>query len=188
MRSSARRLTITFAMSMAPAIGRRRRQWTSFTPPRCWAKTSLAPTSASISTRTARPGRLGVGLRTERELDRPLDFKGPGKVGCLGLGTGAITVIDDQTSMVDVLFNTCRFYAHESCGQCTPCREGTGWMLKIVDRIRRGQGRGEDLQILDEAAKNIGIMPGTTSFRLADGARRAGEKAVQQFRREFHAD
>ena len=72
------------------------------------------------------------------EYDIPLDFNGPGRVGCLGLGTAAVTVVDDQTSMVDVLHNVCQFFSHESCGQCTPCREGTGWMLKIVDRIRAG--------------------------------------------------
>src|SRR5947209_18363933 len=80
------------------------------------------------------PGGPSMGFMTEAEFDTPLDFNGPGKVGCLGLGTAAVTVIDDQTSMVDVLHNTCRFFAHESCGQCTPCREGTGWMLKIAER------------------------------------------------------
>src|SRR5437899_3796161 len=106
------------------------------------------------------PGGLSMGFMTEAEFDTPLDFAGPGKVGCLGLGTAAVTVFDDQTSIVDVLYNTCRFFQHESCGQCTPCREGTGWMHKIVTRLRQGQGRLEDLKILDEVAKNIGIMPG----------------------------
>ena len=50
---------------------------------------------------------------------------------------------DDQTSIVDVVYNSCRFFAHESCGQCTPCREGTGWMLKMLERMRRGLGRLE---------------------------------------------
>ena len=86
------------------------------------------------------PGGISMGLMTEAEFDTPLDFTGPGKVGCLGLGTAAVTVFDDQTSIVDVLHNICRFFAHESCGQCTPCREGTGWMLKILDRMRRGPG------------------------------------------------
>jgi NADH:ubiquinone oxidoreductase, NADH-binding (51 kD) subunit len=93
------------------------------------------------------------------EYDIPLDFNGPGRAQCLGLGTAAVTVIDDQTSMVDVLHNVCQFFSHESCGQCTPCREGTGWMLKIVERMRRGQGRREDLDILIDVADRIGIMP-----------------------------
>jgi NADH-quinone oxidoreductase subunit F len=121
------------------------------------------------------------------EYDIPLDFNGPGKVGCLGLGTAAITVIDDQTSMVDVLHNTCQFFAHESCGQCTPCREGTGWMLKITDRLRRGQGRKEDLDILIDVADRIGIMPGTTICGLADGAGWPVKTAVRKFRAEFEA-
>lgn len=121
------------------------------------------------------------------EYDIPLDFNGPGKVGCLGLGTAAVAVIDDQTSMVDVLHNVCQFFSHESCGQCTPCREGTGWMLKIVDRMRRGQGRKEDLDILIDVADRIGIMPGTTICGLADGAGWPVKTAVRKFRAEFEA-
>ena len=131
------------------------------------------------------PGGISMGLLSEAELDTPLDFEGPGKPGCLGLGTAAVTVIDDQTSIVDVLYNTCRFFAHESCGQCTPCREGTGWMLKIADRMRRGQGRLEDLEILDEVGDNIGIMPGTTICGLADGAGWPVKNAIRKFREEL---
>lgn len=119
------------------------------------------------------------------EYDIPLDFNGPGRVGCLGLGTAAVTVIDDQTSMVDVLHNTCQFFSHESCGQCTPCREGTGWMLKITDRLRRGQGRQEDLDLLIEVADRIGIMPGTTICGLSDGAGWPVKTAIRKFRKEF---
>src|SRR5687767_8735032 len=121
------------------------------------------------------------------EYDIPLDFNGPGKVACLGLGTAAVTVIDDQTSMVDVLHNVCQFFSHESCGQCTPCREGTGWMLKIMERLRRGQGRKEDLDVLDEVAKSIGIMPGTTICGLADGAGWPVKNAVAKFRPELES-
>ena len=96
-------------------------------------------------------------------------------------------VIDDQTSMVDVLHNVCQFFSHESCGQCTPCREGTDWMLKITDRLRRGQGRREDLDILVEVADRIGIMPGTTICGLADGAGWPVKTAIRKFRPEFEA-
>jgi NADH-quinone oxidoreductase subunit F len=143
------------------------------------------------------PGGLSMGfvrcdapLKGEEgktEYDIPLDFSGPGKVGCLGLGTAAVTVIDDQTSMIDVLHNTCQFFAHESCGQCTPCREGTGWMLKIVDRMRRGLGRREDLDILVDVGDRIGIMPGTTICGLADGAGWPVKTAIRKFRDEFEA-
>ncbi len=133
------------------------------------------------------PGGLSMGFMTEEEFDTPLDFAGPGKVGCLGLGTAAVIVFDETTNMVDVLYNTCRFFEHESCGQCTPCREGTGWMLKMVDRIRRGQGRREDLDILIEVANNIGIMPGTTICGLADGAGWPVKTAIKKFRADFEA-
>lgn len=133
------------------------------------------------------PGGISMGLMTEKEFDTPLDFNGPGKVGCLGLGTGAVTVFDDQTSIVDVLYNICRFFEHESCGQCTPCREGTGWMRKISQRIRRGRGRVEDLDILKEVGNSIGIMPGTTICGLADGAGWPVKNAVAKFREEFEA-
>ncbi len=145
--------------------------------------------------KSVNPGGLSMGfadcdalLKGEEgktEYDIPLDFNGPGKIGCLGLGTAAITVIDDQTSMVDVLHNVCQFFSHESCGQCTPCREGTGWMLKITDRLRRGQGRREDLDVLVDVADRIGIMPGTTICGLADGAGWPVKTAIRKFRREF---
>ena len=133
------------------------------------------------------PGGNSMGIIPESEFDIPLDFNGPGTVKALGLGTAAVTVFDDQTSIVDVLHNLCRFFAHESCGQCTPCREGTGWMLKIVERIRRGQGRREDLDILEEVADRIGIMPGTTICGLADGAGWPVKTAIRKFRPEFES-
>ena len=126
-----------------------------------------------------------MGLMTEAEFDTRLDFNGPGKVGCLGLGTAAVTIFDHQTSIVDVLYNICRFFAHESCGQCTPCREGTAWTLKIMERMRRGDGRREDLDILAEVGDRIGIIPGTTICGLADGAGWPVKTALKKFRGEF---
>ena len=84
--------------------------------------------------------------------------------------------------MVDVLHNVCQFFSHESCGQCTPCREGTGWMLKITERLRRGKGRREDLDILVDVADRIGIMPGTTICGLSDGAGWPVKTAIRKFR------
>jgi len=101
------------------------------------------------------------------------------------LGTGAVTVFDEDTSIVDVLYNLCRFFQHESCGQCTPCREGTGWMFKIMKRFQDGQGRREDLAVLEEVADKIGIMPGTTICGLADGAGWPVKTAIRKFRPEF---
>ena len=131
------------------------------------------------------PGGISMGFLSDQELDTKLDFAGPGKVGCLGLGTAAVVVIDDQTSMVDVLFNCCRFMSHESCGQCTPCREGTAWMTKILTRIRDGQGRLEDLDLLMEVAGSMGIIPGTTICGLSDGAAWPVKNAISKFRGDF---
>jgi NADH-quinone oxidoreductase subunit F len=131
------------------------------------------------------PGGISMGFLSEKEFDTPLDFAGPGKVGCLGLGTAAVVVIDDHTSMVDVLFNCCRFMSHESCGQCTPCREGTAWMTKILTRIRAGQGRLEDLNLLMEVAGSMGIIPGTTICGLSDGAAWPVKNAISKFRGDF---
>ena len=131
------------------------------------------------------PGGPSMGFLSADELDTPLDFAGPGKAGCLGLGTAAVVVIDDQTSMVDVLHNCCRFFAHESCGQCTPCREGTTWSTRILDRIRAGRGKIEDLDLLLEVASSMGTIPGTTICGLADGAAWPVKNAIKKFRADF---
>ncbi len=131
------------------------------------------------------PGGISMGFLSAAEMDTPLDFNGPGKVGCLGLGTAAVIVVDDQTSMVDVLFNCCRFMAHESCGQCTPCREGTDWSRKILQRIREGNGNLKDLDTLAEIAQSMGTIPGTTICGLADGAAWPIKNAIQKFRGDF---
>ena len=131
------------------------------------------------------PGGISMGFLTADELDTPLDFEGPVRAGCLGLGTAAVIVIDDHTSMVDVLYNCCRFMAHESCGQCTPCREGTNWMTRILERIRAGKGRLEDIDLLLEVGSSMGIIPGTTICGLADGAAWPVKNAITKFRGEF---
>ena len=139
----------------------------------------------SRQTKAVVPGGISMGFLSAEELDTPLDFNGPLKVGCLGLGTAAVVVVDDQTSMVDVLYNCCRFFAHESCGQCTACREGTSWMTKILERIRAGRGRLEDLDLLQEVAGSMGIIPGTTICGLSDGAAWPVKNALGKFRPEF---
>ena len=94
----------------------------------------------------------------------------------------AVTVIDDQTSMVDVLFNCARFFAHESCGQCTPCREGTGWLWRIVHRIEHGQGRPEDMDLLNDVAANI---QGRTICALGDAAAMPVRGMLKHYMDEF---
>ena len=131
------------------------------------------------------PGGISTGVLTEAELDVPLDFNGPIKAGCLGLGTAGAIVMDETYSMVDFLHNSCRFFAHESCGQCTPCREGTHWALSMIERIKAGRGRLLDLDLLLEIGDSIGIIPGTTICGLSDGAAWPIKTAIRKFRDEF---
>jgi NADH-quinone oxidoreductase subunit F len=135
--------------------------------------------------KAAIPGGISMGLLTEPEFDTPLDFAGPGKVGCLGLGTAAVVVMDETVSMVDFLHNSCRFFAHESCGQCTPCRVGTSWSVRMLERIKAGRGRGRDVELLLEIGDAVGVMPGTTICGLADGAAWPIKNAIRKFRDEF---
>lgn len=131
------------------------------------------------------PGGISMGVMSAEEQDVKLDFEEIRKTGCLGLGTAAVTVMDDQTSMVDYLYNTSRFFAHESCGQCTPCREGTAWMYKTFKRIKAGGGRLEDLDVLGQMANNMGLTPGTTICGLADGAAWPVKNVLAKFRPEL---
>lgn len=98
------------------------------------------------------------------------------------IGTGGLIVMDEDTDLVKVLARITKFYYHESCGQCTPCREGTGWALKILRRICRGEGRLEDLYLLVDIANNI---EGNTVCALGDAAAWPIKFTVQRFRSEF---
>jgi len=131
------------------------------------------------------PGGISMGLMSAAEQDVPLDFEAVPKTGCIGLGTAAVTVVDDATSVIDVLYNTSRFFAHESCGQCTPCREGAAWLSKTLARIRAGGGRMEDLDVLGDLSNNLGLTPGTTICGLADGAAWPIKNALAKFRPEL---
>ena len=137
--------------------------------------------------KAAVPGGISMGILSAEELDCPLDFAGPGKYGCLGLGTAAVIVLDETVKMVDFLHNTCRFFSHESCGQCTPCREGTAWSYSILNRIKAGKGRLIDLEMLLEIGDTIGIIPGSTICGLSDGAAWPIKNAIRKFRSDFEA-
>ena len=100
------------------------------------------------------------------------------------LGSGAVIVMDETRDMVESLLRLSYFYMHESCGQCTPCREGTGWLWRMVDRIQHGQGRPEDLQKLDNVAENI---MGRTICALGDAAALPVRAMLKHFRPEFAA-
>ncbi|MDP4176014.1 MAG: NADH-quinone oxidoreductase subunit NuoF [Bacteroidota bacterium] len=98
------------------------------------------------------------------------------------IGTGGVMVMDEDTDLVRVLARIAKFYKHESCGQCTPCREGTGWMLKTLNRIARGEGTSSDLDLLTDVAKNI---EGNTICALGDAAAWPVKFFIQRFREEF---
>jgi len=133
-------------------------------------------------------GGISMGVLGTDQLDIRLDFDDVRlRGGCLGLGTAGMIVMNEHTDMVQALRNCVRFYAHESCGQCTPCREGSGWMAKILDRIVDGMGRPGDLEMLLELEKTQGIMPGTTICGLADGTAWATRTFINKFYAEFAA-
>ena len=98
------------------------------------------------------------------------------------LGSGAVIVMDDTRCMVKSLQRLSYFYSHESCGQCTPCREGTGWLWRMVDRIENGQGRASDLDLLNSVADNI---QGRTICALGDAAAMPVRGMIKHFRHEF---
>jgi NADH-quinone oxidoreductase subunit F len=100
------------------------------------------------------------------------------------LGSGGFIVMDETTDIVKNLYTFARFYHHESCGQCSPCREGTGWMEKILHRLHQGHGKKEDIDILVDVAKKI---EGNTICPLGDAAAWPVASAVRHFRKEFEA-
>ena len=110
-----------------------------------------------------------------------MDYDSIAKAGSM-LGTGGVIVLDETRCMVKSLLNLSRFYQNESCGQCTPCREGTGWMVKLIERIERGDGKPDDLDLLDSVASNI---QGRTICALGDAAAMPIRSFLKCFRQEF---
>ena len=117
----------------------------------------------------------------ELMLTANMDFDSVASVGSM-LGSGAVVVMDETTSMVSMLRRISRFYYAESCGQCTPCREGTGWMYRLLVRIENGEGRQEDLDLLVDVANNI---EGRTICALGDAAAWPVQSFLKHFRDEF---
>ena len=114
-------------------------------------------------------------------MDLTMDYDSIAQAGSM-LGSGAVIVMDDTNCMVKVLDRISYFYYEESCGQCTPCREGTGWMHRVVHRIETGKGRPEDLDLLDDVAKKI---MGRTICALGDAAAMPVAGFIKHFRDEF---
>jgi NADH-quinone oxidoreductase subunit F len=112
-----------------------------------------------------------------------MDYDSIAKAGSM-LGSGAVIVMDDSRCMVNSLLRLSYFYAHESCGQCTPCREGTGWMHRVIERIAHGKGRMEDIDLLNSVADNI---QGRTICALGDAAAMPVRAMIKHFKHEFIA-
>lgn len=120
-------------------------------------------------------------LPGEIMMDLTMDYDAIAKAGSM-LGSGAVIVMDETTCMVKALERLSYFYFEESCGQCTPCREGTGWLYRVVHRIESGQGREEDLALLDSVAENI---MGRTICALGDAAAMPVRGFLKHYRDEF---
>jgi len=113
--------------------------------------------------------------------DLVMDFDGLAAVKS-ALGTAAVIVMDKSTDIIRAMARISYFYKHESCGQCTPCREGTGWLYRVVHRIENGFGRMEDLALLDDVSDNIA---GRTICALGDAAALPVKSFIKHFRAEF---
>ena len=127
------------------------------------------------------PGGISAKILTASEIDVAMDFDSLAAAGTMA-GSGGVIVMDDTTCMVKALWTAAKFFAHESCGQCSPCREGTGWIFKVLTRILRGQGRPQDLDVLVSAA---GGMEGKTICVFADAAAWPVQSYIRKFRSEF---
>ena len=127
------------------------------------------------------PGGSSCPLLTAEEIDIPMDYDALAKAGSM-LGSGGMVVMDEDTCMVDMARRIMHFYAHESCGWCIPCREGTAWLRKTLERFHAGLGRAEDIDLVAELAKN---MLGRTFCPLGDAAAMPTISIVKKWRREF---
>jgi NADH-quinone oxidoreductase subunit F len=120
-------------------------------------------------------------LNAEESMKATMDYECLAQMGSM-LGSGAVIIIDDSRDMVDLLSVIMHFYHHESCGQCTPCREGTGWLDKLVKRILKGEASSQDLDMVVTVAKN---MMGRTICALSDAAALPAMSFITKFRDEF---
>jgi len=130
------------------------------------------------------PGGSSVPIMSAAEAeDCPTDYENIAAKGSM-LGSGGMIVMDDSTDMVYQIWRLARFYAHESCAQCTQCREGTAWTTKVLERILAGKGKAEDLDLLLELSEN---MTGKTICVLSDSCAAPVVSGIQKFRSEFEA-
>jgi NADH-quinone oxidoreductase subunit F len=129
------------------------------------------------------PGGSSAPVLTADDLDVPYDFESLAKAGSM-LGSGAIIVVDDTTPILDVALKTAKFYRHESCGKCTPCREGTNWTVHMLERIDRGEATPMDLQIMASVQEHI---IGHCLCVLGDAMAMPIGSMIAKFKGEFEA-
>ncbi len=127
------------------------------------------------------PGGISAKILTANEIDVAMDFDSLMAAGSMA-GSGGVIVMDETTCMVQALDSAARFFADESCGQCSPCREGTGWVHRILRRIVEGKG---SLQDLDDLLAIAGDMEGNTICVFADAAAWPVQSYITKFRNEF---
>jgi NADH-quinone oxidoreductase subunit F len=126
-------------------------------------------------------GGSSAGILTDEHLDMPMDFESVAAAGS-GLGTRSVQVFDETTCVVRVMLRWMEFYQHESCGKCTPCREGTYWLVRLIERLERGQGTDGDIDKLLDICDNI---VGRAFCALGDSVGPPLTSAVKYFRDEF---
>ena len=129
------------------------------------------------------PGGSSTPIFTAEHLDVPLDYESVGKAGSM-LGTRALQIFDETVSVVRAVTRWLEFYKHESCGKCTPCREGTYWLVAVLKRLEAGQGEPGDLEVLADSTDNI---LGRAFCPLGDAACSPVQSGLQYFREEFEA-
>src|SRR5205085_2874885 len=129
------------------------------------------------------PGGSSTPFLTAEHLDTGMDFESVQAAGSL-LGTGAVIVLDERDCIVEAALRLTQFYAHESCGKCTPCREGTWWMTRVYQRLEGGRGGMEDIDLLTDTSDNILFK---AFCALADGAVSPVSSSITYFRDEYEA-
>ena len=129
------------------------------------------------------PGGSSSPVLTREDLDLPYDFDSMAKAGSM-LGSGAIIVVDDSTPILDVALKVAKFYRHESCGKCTPCREGTNWTVKMLERVQTGEATPMDLEIMASVCEHI---TGNCLCVLGDAMAMPIGSLIAKFRDEFEA-
>jgi NADH-quinone oxidoreductase subunit F len=132
------------------------------------------------------PGGSSVPILTPDQLDTPLDYDSIGAAGSF-FGSAAVIVVDDRCCMVQLALRAAKFYMHESCGKCTPCREGTRWLVQLLTRIEEGEATQSDLELLENVCTR---MLGRSLCALGDFAVYPVSSYLRKFRAEFqrHVD